>query len=215
MLSRKFLFITFLIFSVELAAKENAKAEKPAEKSEQAEKKGVPAPPQEYSGAQSDEWSKAQKDVQTAQIRYENDKRMLEELRQAAESQENLSKDSLAKINEATAAVKASQQNYIRLMSLYNLRFPEKGLDVGRKYKRLGAERSGIEEETVEEKPQGVEAKLRRLNKNIEHQYLNSSDSNTEDKNKKKKSQPMAEPTKQSSDEPVKDNVTEKIILGK
>jgi hypothetical protein len=140
--------------------------EKPAEAVKVDPKQAV------YSGAQTDEWSKAQKDLQTAKIKYENDVKTLEELKHSAEMQENLSKDSLAKINEATKTVKTSEANYLRFLNQYNLRFPEKGLNVGRKYERSGPEREGLE--SVEEKPQGVEAKLRKLNRNIKRQYLST-----------------------------------------
>lgn len=152
------------------------------------------AKPAVYSGAQNDEWAKAQKDVQTAKIKYENDKKAVDDLKHAAEMQENLSKESLAKINEATKTMKASEANYLRLLNQYDMRFPEKGLDVGRKYERPDAERDGIE--TVEEKPQGVEAKLRRLNRNIKRQYLTTEDANSASGSVKKK-----QPKKQSSGE--------------
>lgn len=172
-----------------------------------------------YSGAQTDEWSKAQKDVQAAKIKYDNDVKALDDLKIAAKSQENLSKESLAKINEAQKTVEKSKQNYLRLLNQYNLRFPEKGLDVGRKYERSGSERDGIE--TVEEKPQGVEAKLRRLNLNIKRQYLsNTNEQNSRLKMKKKSGKKL--PIKQSSDESgmdegkaPDDDVTRKIIIEK
>lgn len=147
-----------------------------------------------YSGAQNDEWAKAQKDVQIAKVKYENDKKAVEDLKHAAEMQENLSKESLGKINEATKTMKASEANYLRLLNQYDMRFPEKGLDVGRKYERPDAERDGIE--TVEEKPQGVEAKLKRLNRNIKRQYLITEDANSASGSVKKKP-----PKKQSSGE--------------
>ncbi len=158
---------------------EHGGGEKPAEAGAKDAKKAV------YSGVQSDEWAKAQKDVQTAKIKYENDKKAVEDLKHAAEMQENLSKESLAKINEATKTMKASEANYLRLLNQYDMRFPEKGLDVGRKYERPDAERDGIE--TVEEKPQGVEAKLRRLNRNIKRQYLTTEDANSASGSVKKK----------------------------
>ena len=106
-------------------------------------------------------------------------------------TQENLSKDMLAKINESKKTVKTSEANYLRLLNLYNSRYPEKGLDVGRKYERQDAERDGIT--TVDEKPQGVEAKLRRLSRNIKRQYLNGQEASATTKKKPLK--------KQSSDE--------------
>lgn len=146
----------------------------------------TPGKETEYSGAQNDEWSKAQKDLQTAKIKYENDKKILEDLKNAAELQENLSKEALAKINEATKTVKTSEANYLRFLNQYDLRFPEKGLNVGRSYKRLDSEREGLG--TVDEKPQGVEAKLRRLNRNIKRQYLSGSDANSTSGTARKKS---------------------------
>lgn len=171
------MFWLSLIFTQVLASGGGEHSEKPAEAGKADSKTEAV-----YSGFQNDEWSKAQKDVQTAKIKYDNDKKALDELKHSAEMQENLSKDSLVKINEATKTVKTSEANYLRLLNLYNMRFPEKGLDVGRKYERSDSERDGIE--TVEEKPQGVEAKLRRLNKNIKRQYLNAQESSATAKKK-------------------------------
>lgn len=178
-----FTVIAVTVFSVQFAT-----AQKPATPEK------VDSKDAGYSGVQSDEWAKAQKDVQTAKIKYENDKKAVDDLKHAAEMQENLSKESLAKIKEATKTMKASEANYLRLLNQYEMRFPEKGLDVGRKYERPDAERDGIE--TVEEKPQGVEAKLRRLNRNIKRQYLTTEDANSASGSVKKK-----QPKKQSSGE--------------
>lgn len=167
-----------------------------------------PAKDVAFSGAQNEEWSKIQKDVQTAKIKFENDKKALEDLKSTAELQENLSKESLAKINEATKTVKASEANYLRFLNQYNLRFPEKGLDVGRKYERADSERDGIE--TVEEKPQGVEAKLRRLNRNIKRQYLNAEDP----KKKPKKKQTSGE-TSETLPQTQPTDVTDQITIEK
>lgn len=180
------MFWLSLILTQALAS--GGSGEKPAEAGAKEVKSAV------YSGAQNDEWTKAQKDVQTAKIKYENDKKAVDDLKHAAEMQENLSKESLVKIKEATKTMKASEANYLRLLNQYEMRFPEKGLDVGRKYERSDAERDGIE--TVEEKPQGVEAKLRRLNRNIKRQYLTTEDANSASGSVKKK-----QPKKQSSGE--------------
>lgn len=183
------MFWLSLIFTQVLASGGGEHGEKAVEAGKNDPKKEAT-----YSGAQNDEWSKAQKDLQTAKVKYENDKKALDELKNTAELQENLSKESLAKINEATKIMKTSEANYLRLLNQYNLRFPEKGLDVGRKYDRSDAERDGIE--TVEEKPQGVEAKLRKLNRNIKRQYLSQEDANSTSGSVKTKAL-----KKQSSDE--------------
>jgi len=183
---------------------ESFASDKPAE----GDKAKAAAKDVSYSGAQNEEWSKIQKDVQTAKIKFENDKKALADLKHSAEIQENLSKESLAKINEATKTMKASEANYLRFLNQYNLRFPEKGLDVGRKYERPDSERDGIE--TVEEKPQDVEAKLRRLNRNIKHQYLNAEDP----KKKPKKKLSSGESSETLPQTPAAD-VTEKITIEK
>lgn len=187
--------IAVAVFSVQFVTAEEHAAPPAGGQSEKPAEAGKKDPKDAgYSGVQSDEWAKAQKDVQTAKIKYENDKKAVDDLKHAAELQENLSKESLAKINEATKTMKASEANYLRLLNQYDMRFPEKGLDVGRKYERPDAERDGIE--TVEEKPQGVEAKLRRLNRNIKRQYLTTEDANSASGSVKKK-----QPKKQSSGE--------------
>lgn len=153
-----------LILTQALASGGGEAAEKPAGGAQVDPKHAV------YSGVQTDEWAKAQKDLQTAKIKYDNDQKTLNELKQSAETQDNLSKDFLKKINEATQTLKASEANYLRFLNQYNLRFPEKGLNVGRKYERSDSEQAGLE--SVEEKPQGLEAKLRKLQRNIRRQYL-------------------------------------------
>lgn len=193
----------FILVVTAVCLTEAFASDKPAEGDKKAPPKDVT-----FSGAQNEEWSKIQKDVQTAKIKFENDKKALEDLKNAAEMQENLSKDSLVKINEAKKAMKASQANYLRFLNQYNLRFPEKGLDVGRKYERSDSERDGIE--TVEEKPQGVEAKLRRLNRNIKHQYLNAEDP----KKKPKKKQSSGETSETLPQTPAAD-VTDEITIEK
>lgn len=196
--------IAVTTFLTDAQAAEGSKAA--SEKTATADKN--PSKEAKFSGAQNDEWSKAQKDVQTAKIKYENDKKTLEELKRSAELQENLSKDSIAKITEATKTVKASEANYQRFLNLYNLRFPEKGLEPVRTYKRPDSERDGIE--TVEEKPQGVEAKLRRLNRNIKHQYMSADDP----KKKPKKKQTAGEDS-ESLPQSLPGDVTDKITIEK
>lgn len=203
--------ISILVFTFQAYGNDS----KPAEA--QKAKEGDKAAPEEkkFSGAQNEEWAKAQKDVQTAKIKYENDKKLLEDLKRAVESQESLTKESLAKINEATKTMKASEANYQRFVNQYNLRFPEKGLDVGRKYKRSDAERDGIE--TVEEKPQGIEAKLRRLHRNIKYQYQGGAEttSNGADQKKKPKKKQGSGESSETLQQPAADDVTEKITIEK
>ena len=121
----------------------------------------------------------------------------------------------LAKINESKKTVKASEANYLRFLNLYNSRFPEKGLDVGRKYERQDAERDGIE--TVDEKPQGVEGRLRKLNRNIKRQYLSGQDANATSGTPKKK--PLKKQSSGESDELLlqtqPDGVTDTIKIEK
>lgn len=201
------MFWLSLIFTQVLASGES---DKKAEAGKKDPKQAV-----EYSGAQNEEWSKAQKDVQAAKIKFENDKKALVELMQAAETQENLSKEMLAKINESKKTVKASEANYLRFLNLYNSRFPEKGLDVGRKYERQDAERDGIE--TVDEKPQGVEGKLRKLSRNIKRQYLSGQDASATSGTLKKK--PLRKQSSGESEELLlqtqPDGVTDTIKIEK
>lgn len=209
------LIIIYCVFCSNVFASDAKPAEGQGEAKKAEGGKAAPAPEMVYSGVQSDGWAKAQKDVQTAKIKFENDKKALEELKKSAELQENLSKESLAKINEATKTMKTSEANYQRFLNQYNLRFPEKGLDVGRKYERSGSERDGIE--TVEEKPQGVEAKLRRLNRNIKHQYLGHSKAETNSKDTKKnlKKKQTSGESSENLPQPEANDVTEKITIEK
>lgn len=123
-----------------------------------------------YSGAQDESWAKAQNDVQTAKIKYDNDKKQVETLKATADLQESLSKDMLAKINEAAKALKISEANYFRLLGQYNLRYPEKGLSKRRLYERQKAEPENIDR--TEAKAQTIDDKLQNLNRNLKRQYL-------------------------------------------
>lgn len=195
-------FVTTLSFSV--YASEGGEPEGGAEK-----KTTVDDP---YSGAQTNEWTKIQKELQTAKVKYDNDQKILDDLKAAAGQNENLSKESLETINKATQTVKQSEENYNRFLNQYKMRFPEKGLDVGRKYERSDSEHKNLD--TVEEKPQGVEANLRKLNKDIKQQYApQASDKKAAEKKKKKAAK------KQSSDESNPQasptDVTGKIIIEK
>lgn len=171
---------------------------------------------QDYSGAQTEEWSKIQKDVQIAKIKYDNDQKNLEELKAANQHGESMSTASWAAINEAAKKVKDSEQNYLRILNQYKHRFPEKGLNIGRKYEHAESDSEGNSEsfvqgvsEGVQEKSQNLEGKLRRLNKNIRKQYAVSSTAVSAQKKK-----PIKSDIKQAP-RPTQQDVTDKIILEK
>ena len=83
------------------------------------------------------------------------------------ESEESLTSKELEEIKKQTKAVKDAEENYKRYQYQYNMRFPEKGLEKGRTYKRKDLE----DGEGVEEKPHTIDAKVKNLNKKINSQY--------------------------------------------
>ena len=121
-----------------------------------------------FSGAQTDEWQQVLKDFSTAKVKYENELKTLEVLKSHfKESEESLTSKELEEIKKQTKAVKDAEENYKRYQYQYNMRFPEKGLEKGRTYKRKDVE----ETDGVEEKPHTIDAKVKNLNKKINSQY--------------------------------------------
>jgi len=121
-----------------------------------------------FSGAQTDEWQQVLKDYSTAKVKYENELKTLEVLKSHfKESEESLTSKELEEIKKQTKAVKDAEENYKRYQYQYNMRFPEKGLEKGRTYKRKDLEEAG----SVEEKPHTIDAKVKNLNKKINSQY--------------------------------------------
>jgi len=121
-----------------------------------------------YSGSQSDEWQQVLKEYSTAKVKFENELKALEILKSKfKESEGNLSLQEIEEIKKQTKVVKDAEENYKRYQTQYYMRFPEKGLEKGRTYKRKGVE----DVDGVDEKPQTIDQKVKNLNKKIGSQY--------------------------------------------
>lgn len=152
--------LVVLLMSLNLLANEPA----PAAAGGHGEKKEEKS----FSGAQTDEWQQVLKDYSTAKVKYENELKALEALKSGfRENEENLSSKELEEVKKQTKAVKDAEENYKRYRDQYNMRFPEKGLEKGRTYKRKDLEDS----DGVDEKPHTIDAKVKNLNKKINSQY--------------------------------------------
>lgn len=129
----------------------------------------------EYSGRQNDEWQKIQKDLQSAKMKMVKQEEDLKALVRAAEhKQGNITTEELKVINEARKVLNELKTEYKRLNHLYELRFPEKGLEIGRKYNKK-SESAEIESVNVVEKQQmqvfTLDQRLKILNAKLKSRY--------------------------------------------
>lgn len=193
--------IMFFLTTLSLQASDGGGHEAPPAAEHGAAKKEE----KDFSGAQSDEWQQVLKDYTTAKIKYEIELKNLEHLqKEASENEGNLTSKGLEEIQKATKAVKDAEENYKRFQNQYNMRFPEKGIEKGRKYKRNESDEGGL---GVDEKPQSLDAKVKKLNSKISTQYKLKNKNSKIDESQKKEIM--------SEDQLQKDGITEKIKLEK
>jgi len=197
----KFIFFVILINSVFAIASE------PAAPTADAHGNNVKTQEKEYSGSQSDDWQQVLKDYSIAKIKYENELKTLNALKESAREKEgSLSVQELEAINKASKAVKEAEENFKRFQNQYYMRFPEKGVEKGRKYIRNDGDLGS----NVDEKPHSLDSKVKILNSKINTQYKVQS--------KKKKKSLVNEESDVENQNKSKfdaDGVTQKIKLEK
>lgn len=164
----KIISISIIIFSLNLFAAEH-EAEKPAEGHGAA---GAPAAVEKnYSGSQSDEWLKVQGQLTTLKGKVETQKTLVESLiAQKAHGGHSTPEDE-ATLKKEHAAWIIMIDDYNKLSTNFQNRFPEKGAALGRIYKRIDPENI----ETLESQ-MTAEGRMKRLNTKIKKQYKQGGD---------------------------------------
>lgn len=163
-----------ILISKPLLANEGAAAP-PAEHGSAA---AVPAE-KEFSGSQNEKWTEVQSQLGALKTKVDAQTVVVTDLLKSKKDNEGkVSQAEIELLNKEHEKLKNLTTDYNQLLSEFQFRFPEKGLETGRKYIR-------IENQTLEqlEKFPTFEGRLKKLNKKIKHQYQTE---DTEDNLKKK-----------------------------
>lgn len=133
---------------------------------------------QNYSGSQSEDWSKAQNDLSSSKQKLINEEIKLNNLKNAVANKEKMTTAEALEINTTEKNVKKYQQEYNQMNSHYLSRYPERGLQQKRKYMRpsndevlADSQKNRKKNPSVEEKPQTLENQLNILKTKINNQY--------------------------------------------
>lgn len=133
---------------------------------------------QNYSGSQSEDWSKAQNDLSSSKQKLINEEIKLNNLKNAVANKEKMTAAEALEINTTEKNVKKYQQEYNQMNNHYLSRYPERGLQQKRKYTRpsndevlADSQKHRKKNPSVEEKPQTLENQLNTLKTKINNQY--------------------------------------------
>lgn len=139
-------------------------AEKPAEGHGSA---GAPAAAEvNYSGSQSEEWLKVQGQLTTLKGKVETQKTLVESLILQKSHGGHSTPEDEATLEKEHAAYIVMIDDYNKLSTNFQNRFPEKGAALGRIYKRIDPENiESIETQMT------AEGRMKRLNSKIKKQY--------------------------------------------
>ena len=162
----------------------------------------------DFSGQQNEKWVDVQKSLLELKIKVEAQKVLVADLLKTKKDNEGkISQNEIELLKKEHEKLQSLTQNYNQLLADFQFRFPEKGLEAGRKYIRL--ENQSLEE--MENSPT-LQGRLKKLTKKIKKQYqaeenlLNS----TGKADSHEKNQLI-----QDSKKIIESDVTEKIILVK
>jgi hypothetical protein len=124
-------------------------------------------PEKEFSGSQTQKWSEVQGELGKLKTKVDAQNVVVNELLKSKKNHEaKMSVDDIEKLKKEHAKLKSLTTDYNEMLSDFQFRFPEKGLESGRKYIRL-------ENQTLEqmEKSPTLEGRLKKLQKKIKKQY--------------------------------------------
>lgn len=166
----------------------------------------------EFSGHQTEKWSDVQNTL--AQLKTKVDAQAMvvsELLRLQKNNDEKISNNDIDELSKQNEKLKKLTKDYNEMLSDFQFRFPEKGLESGRKYIRT-------ENQSVEkiENSSTFEGRLKKLNRKIKHQYQAEDSAEDIKKQQKLKSLKTSSESKKidskKNDEP---QVTDQINLVK
>ncbi len=162
----------------------------------------------EFSGQQTEKWVEVQKSLLDLKIKVDGQKTLVADLLKSKKDNEGkISQDEIEILKKEHEKLQSLTKDYNQLLADFQFRFPEKGLETGRKYIRL--ENQSLEE--MENTPT-FQGRLKKLNKKIKKQFQaeekNISSSGQMDSHEKK---PVSKELKKN----IEPDVTEQIILVK
>lgn len=126
-----------------------------------------PLPEKEFSGSQTQKWSEVQNELGQLKAKVDAQTLLVKELLKSKKGHESkMSADDIGKLKKEHSKLQSLTVDYNEKLSDFQFRFPEKGLESGRKYIRL-------ENQTLEqmEKSPTLEGRLKKLQKKIKKQY--------------------------------------------
>ena len=125
----------------------------------------------EFSGQQDEKWIAVQKSLLELKVKVDAQKNIVADLLKSKKSNEaKFSQEEIALLKKEHDRLQSLTKDYNALLADFQFRFPEKGLESGRKYIRL--ENQSIEE--MENAPT-IQGRLKKLNKKIKKQYQEES----------------------------------------
>jgi len=127
----------------------------------------APPPPKEFSGQQSQKWSEVQNTL--GQMKTKVDAQLIivtELLRTKKNNDGKISNEEVSELKKQHEKLKNLTKDYNEVLSDFQFRFPEKGLDSGRKYIR-------IDNKSIEaiQSDSTFEGRLKKLHQKINRQY--------------------------------------------
>ncbi len=147
---------------------------------------GAKIPEKEFSGHQNEKWSEVQAELSKLKIKVDVQTKAVEEiLLEQKHIEGKVPSEDIEKLKKEHEKLKSLTKDYNEMLSDFQFRFPEKGLESGRKYIR-------VENQTIEqiESSPSFEARLKKLNQKIKHQYLSEDNADSENSEKSEKKKP-------------------------
>ena len=128
---------------------------------------GTTMPDKEFSGSQTQKWSEVQAELSQLKSKIDAQTKTVEELLLAQKHNEGkVSSVDILKLKKEHEKLKSLTADYNEMLADFQFRFPEKGLESGRKYIR-------IENQSIEQMENNTtfEGRLKKLHRKIKHQY--------------------------------------------
>jgi hypothetical protein len=160
----------------------------------------------EFSGQQNEKWVEIQKSLLELKIKVDAQKNLVTDLLKSKQHNEGkMPQEEIETLKKEHERLQNLTKDYNQMLADFQFRFPEKGLEAGRKYIRL--ENQSLED--MENSPT-LQGRLKKLNKKIKKQYQAEE---KESKVLEQKDLNHKIPKFQDSKKNTEPDVTEKIII--
>lgn len=172
---------------------------------------GAPAATAEpnYSGRQDNAWVELQKELGVLKAKLDAEQGIVSELLEGKKNNKGaLSQDQVNQLSSHDKKLQELTKEYTQKLNQFELKYPEKGQELGRQYTR----KKGNQPQ-MSEKPTTLESRVQKINKKIKEHYKESAESGTVDQILRKI---KAKKNGNSESEKVKPiDVTDKITVVK